>query len=258
MSMFNLANPQIKTVNERIQMTHADGRFDSGIEVAAFVSASGATVTVTGNADDNGITAGYIRIREDGKETSVCKVTAASDSSSNSNLTIEDADQLLETYTGAAVVDFTAEASYAKPILLWTTVEQRFNNTIFVLTIRNRGDVPLSLKFQDSDGSPADDNKVTIGIDSDTFPSNAVKWVYANGMLGFYDSFRDIDNAEVTDLQPGGEKTLTFSSTKTWLRVVAPSAEAANNAVAWINGKTNNTVVQYENFNVRRTKAGLA
>ncbi len=133
------------------------------------------------------------------------------------------------------------------PLVRWS-IDPRYTSTLVIVTVRNTSelDLPVSLKFQASNGSPADDHQCALAIPASGANPNAIKFTETFG--GFNSTFTDLSGGSVTTLVAGGEKTITFTTTKAYLQVVAT---AANNARAHLYIKSLNTLSPTESDDVR-------
>jgi hypothetical protein len=146
------------------------------------------------------------------------------------------------------------------PLRRWS-IDPRFSITYLAVTVKNISDddLPLSLKFQHSNGSPADDHQCRIGVPDSTTsndpasPEDVV--TFAESFGGFNSTFTDVSSGGVTSLPPGAEKVLTFSTTKGYMQLVATTA---NNARAYLSIKSLNNLTATETGESVRTDTALS
>jgi hypothetical protein len=135
-----------------------------------------------------------------------------------------------------------------QPLRRWS-IDPRFKSTLVVVTVKNLSEEgqAATLKFQHSNGSPADDHQCTIAIPLGSTPpgsdfgDDVIKFTETFG--GFNSTFSDVGSGGVTSLVPGGEKTITFTTTKGYLQLVTT---VANNAKVMLFIKSMNTLTATE------------
>lgn len=150
-----------------------------------------------------------------------------------------------------AVTETILLARTDMPAIRWS-VDPRFSFTRLDVTVANLSKFPASLKFQDSNDSPALDAKCTIGI-SPNGASDVIQFIETYGE--FNATFTDISGAAIVSLPPGAEKIITFVTKKAFIQVIATTA---NNAKVQIVGKTSNTISQIESIGPRVNTAPTA